>query len=174
MPVRPDPACRLVVALRHQPATHQARTSRAERPSRTHAPDAQARGHQARRLQLPATAGALRRLHRGLQQRASAPGSRRRLPRRRLYTFSARLRGTHPSPITPITIARSGSLDVAASASADARSTSRSPSPAKPWAFDRSRTRSGRSASWSMIWDTSIMKGAGWNPAPIRSYRTKC
>ena len=47
-------------------------------------------------------------------------------------------------------------------------------SPAKPWGSGRSRTRSGWSASCGMIWDTSIMNGAGWNPAPISSHRTEC
>jgi putative transposase len=80
---------RLVAALRHPTAAHQARPTAAERTPRAHAPHAQERNDQARRVQLPAAAGALRGLHPGLQPGAAAPGARRRLSGE-IYTPSAR------------------------------------------------------------------------------------
>ena len=43
----------------------------------------------------------------------------------------------------------------------NAKSTSVPCLPAKPLAYARSMTKYGWSASWSMIWDTSIKKGTG-------------
>ena len=59
------------------------------------------------------------------------------------------------------TIVPSASPAALASASTGAKSISRPPSPAKPWASERLRTRSRASASWSRIWGTSTMRGAG-------------
>jgi putative transposase len=66
--LRPVQALGMVVAPRHRYPAHQARTPRAEWASRTHTSHAQAGGHQAGLVQLPAAAGTLRRLHGGLQQ----------------------------------------------------------------------------------------------------------
>ena len=120
--VRLVPSRRLVAALRDPPAAHQARQAAAERTSRAHAPHAQERNDQARRVQLPAAAGALRGLHPGLQPGAAAPGARRPLPGRDLYTLSRALT-SRPIPSTRSTIAPSASRAAAASASAIARST---------------------------------------------------
>jgi len=53
------------------------------------------------------------------------------------------------------------SLAADESASAGVKSTSVPCSLAKPLAYARSMTKFGWSASWSMIWDTSIKKGTG-------------
>ena len=87
--VRALPPGRLVAAPRDPPAAHQARQAAAERTPRAHAPHAQERDDQARRVQLPAAAGALRGLHPGLQPGAAAPGARR-LP--------IRPKSIHPQP----------------------------------------------------------------------------
>ena len=62
--LRPQQARRLVAAARHSDRTHQARPSAAERPARTHAPDAEGGSDQAGRRQRAPAASALRRLRR--------------------------------------------------------------------------------------------------------------
>ena len=69
----------LRLGIQHR--AHQARSSRAERPPRAHAPDVEERGHQARRPELPAAAGEVRRLHRLLQPRAPTSGARHEVSR---------------------------------------------------------------------------------------------
>src|SRR5437773_4978700 len=66
--LQPVKALGLVAQTRHYDRTHQARSPAAKRPSRAHAPNPQARDHQAGSSQLPAAAGQVRRLHRLLQQ----------------------------------------------------------------------------------------------------------
>ncbi len=172
--VRLVPPLRLVAALGHPPAAHQARQPAAERPSRAHAPHAQERSHQARRVQLPAAAGALRGLHPGLQPRAAAPGTRRRLSGRALYTFSAPLRAATGSriPVSRPHRPRDALRPHLPRQSQDQPECRRWPS--SWWASAKSTTRSGRSASWSTIWDTSIEIRTGWSPVPIPSPRTQC
>ena len=58
--LRPEQAVGVVAAPRHRARAHQARPSRAERPPRAHAPDAEEGSHQARRGQRAAAAGPLR------------------------------------------------------------------------------------------------------------------
>ena len=80
--VRSEPPLRLVATPRHRHRAHQAGPPSAERAARAHAPDLEARSHQARRLPTSsAAASQVRRLHRLLQQRAPPPGARHALPR---------------------------------------------------------------------------------------------
>ena len=65
--LRPEQALGLVAAPGHSARAHRPGPSRAERPARAHAPDAEAGSHQAGRRQRPAAASALRRLRRALQ-----------------------------------------------------------------------------------------------------------
>ncbi len=95
----------------------------------------------------------------------------RRLPRRCVYTFSARLRATRrarlpvPRPRHPGHSLWPHLLRPTQDQPLDRL---RRPNRGRS---TRSTTRSGWSASWSMIWDTSIKKGTGWNPVP-QSVRT--
>jgi transposase len=86
--LRAQQAVSLVAQARHRDRAHQARLSAAERPPRTHASDLEARDHKARRRQLPPAAGQVRRLHRMLQYRETAPSAQHALSGRAIRALT--------------------------------------------------------------------------------------
>src|SRR5579885_991299 len=83
---------------------HPARPSAAERPSRTHASDAEEGGHASRRRQLPSAAGQVRRVRGGVQRRASTRGARHAVSGRTLHRVAAAL---HRHSGTELSVPRS-------------------------------------------------------------------
>ena len=169
--VQPLQTLRVVVAPGHRHRAHPPRPAPAERPSRTHAPDAQEGSHSTARQQQPAAAGQIRCLRQRIQLRATARSVGHEDSGRNLFRLNPTLPRLTRADLSSAR-SRCPGHRLRSHLHAPQEDQPLRPSwPVSAWASRRSTKASGSSASCTTISATSTWSRKPCNPSTTRSAR---